>query len=187
MMRLRLFGVVCVGLVFCGACNQAAPSGRSYTLLRQDSVTMAAAFDAAERAVKERFRVAERDPAAGLLRTAPVLRSAPAEGTRLGDTLRTPRRMRTTVEVRVNREGDGVAIGCKALIEENQAGAHSLFVREHAISDVPSDTPAERGAAATNEQNAAWKPAGRDRALEREIVRAIGELLGQPPGSAETG
>jgi hypothetical protein len=155
--------------------------------MRQRSVTPAAAFEAAERAVSERFRVMVADRARGLVRSAPVLADATLSPKRIGDRLGRPRRVRKTVEVRVEPEGDGVSIGCKVLIEENQAGAHRLFAREHGLSDVPSDTPADRGAAATAEQDAVWRVTGRDRALERQICRSIGELLGESAGSSSGG
>ena len=167
-----------VGLL-CGACKSPGPSGRSYSLTRHSSVAAGRAFAAAEQALGERFHIRVRDPGEGLLRTEPVMETAPREDGRLGDRLRTPRRVRKSVEVRIEPEGDGVAIGCKALVEENQAGAHRAFEREHALSDIPSDTPADWGAGATAEQEAVWQARGRDRDLERQICRAIDEILAQ--------
>ena len=186
---IRKSGLWLVGLALscCGACQTAPATGHSHTLVRQRSVSLAAAFEAAERAVSERFRVMVADRAKGLVRSAPVWAEAAPSPERIGDRLGRPRRVRKTVEVRVEPEGDGVSIGCKVLIEENQAGAHRLFSREHGLSDVPSDTPADRGAAATLEQDAVWRVTGRDRALERQICQSIRELLDEAAGSSSGG
>ena len=180
MTRKCMLWLVAWVVLGCGACQSPAPTGRSHTLLRQRSVTPAVAFSAAEQALRERFRIQVRDPVAGLLRTEPVITEAPPEPARVVDTLRTRRRVRKVVEVRVEPEGDGVAIGCKAVIEENQAREHRLFAREHSLSDVPSDTPADREAAVTAEQDAVWRVIRRDKTLEGQICQAINELLSEP-------
>ncbi len=141
------------------------------------SAQMADAFDAAEQALQERFKIEVREPGRGYLKTAAVLTSAPRKATVLDSKLRSKRAVRKSVEIRIEPEGDGVVVGCRASIEENQSGAHRMYQRSHTISDIPSDTPAERGAASTPEQDAVWKTVGRDKALERQIYRAITEIL----------
>ncbi len=173
----RLLRWVAVPVLACGGCASPAPTGRSHTLLREAAVTPAAAFAAARQAVGERFRIRLSDPAAGLVRSEPVMAEAPPAPGRIDTTLGKPRLVRKTVEVRIEPEGDAVTIGCKVIVEENQAGAHRVFAEEHAISDVPSETPADRGAASTPEQEAVWRVTGRDRELERQLCRAISELL----------
>jgi hypothetical protein len=54
-----------------------------------------------------------------------------------------------------------------------------MFARTHSLSDRPSDTPADWEGPATAEQNTVWRVTGRDRALEREIRRAIRDRLPQ--------
>lgn len=162
--------------VVTGACEEPRPTAGGYTPLRQRSVSPAAAFAAAEQALGERFPIETRDPQSGLLTTAAVDSHA-TQASRFGGVLSTPRRVRKTARVRVEPAGDGVNIWCKVILEENETGAHALFAQEHSLSDVPSDTPADRDGATTTEQNTVWRYKGRDRRLEREIRRAIQELL----------
>ena len=158
-------------------CAASSPRPESYTVRQHASVTTAQAFAAAEEALGERFRIEVRRPSEGLLRTASMIAAGPADSARLGDPIRSPRRFRKTVEVRIAQVGSAVRIGCKVRIEENLTGVHRLFEREHGLSDIPSDTPIDRGAAATKEQESVWRVAGRDKVLERDISRTIDELL----------
>lgn len=172
------------GAVWCVGCSTPlAPEG-SFTVMRQQNATKAAAFDAAERALQERFRIETRNELAGVLKTEPQFETSVQHTGRLGDRLGASRRVRKSVEVRIRPEGEDIVVACKARIEENQAEAHRAFATEHRISDVPSDTPADREAAATSEQEAVWRTTGRDKALEREICDTIDELLSRPPPGA---
>jgi len=177
MNRFWTTSLMALATVITGACEEPRPTAGSYTPLRQRSVSPATAFAAAEQALGERFPIETRDPQSGLLTTAAVDSRAAQASRRFGDVLSTPRRVRKTARVRVEPAGDGVNIWCKVIVEENETGAHALFAQEHSLSDIPSDTPADRDGATTTEQNSVWRYKGRDRRLEREIRRAIQELL----------
>jgi hypothetical protein len=150
--------------------------------LRQQSTTPQAAFAAAEQALRERFRIEVRDPQRGLLRSAPLEDRAPVKGGRLGDTLGTPRRVRRVAEVWIEPDGPDVSISCRVLIEQDETDSHQMFVQDHGLSDIPSETSPDREGAATAQQRTVWRPRGRDRQLERELWLAIEELLNRSPG-----
>lgn len=154
-----------------------AASPRRYTMLREVGVSQSAAFAAAEQALAERFRIDVRRPKDGFLRTVPISTVEQNSTGPLSQVLGARRPVRRFVEVRVLVEGQAVSIGCMALVQENQAVAHRTFERERGLSDIPSDTPADREAGSTLEQQAVWKTTGRDQALERDIRRAIERIL----------
>lgn len=175
--RALLAGLFTAGVLTLAACESPAPTGRSHTALRQQSTTAAAAFAAAEQALRERFRIEVRDPKRGILRTSALETRERVQSGRMGDALGAPRRVRKIAEVRIESLGDDVNIWCRVTVEQDDTGAHQLFVADQGLSDIPSDTPADREGGATARQNTVWRTTGRDRQLEREIRLAIQELL----------
>ncbi len=167
-------------LAVAAGCEGPSPTAQSHTPLRQRSVSPAAAFAAAEQVLGERFPIQVREPRNGLLRTAHIDTVSSGPSGRLTDGLSTPRRVRKSAEVRVEPADDGVKIWCQVVVEQNETSAHRMFAQEHSLSDLPSDTPADAEGATTAEQNTVWRYKGRDRQLEREIRRAIQELLAAP-------
>jgi hypothetical protein len=90
-------------------------------------------------------------------------------------------------EVRVADAGDAVKVFCKVLVQQYESDERRLFVREHALSDLPTETPAAADAATSPEQNATWRTRGRDKVLERRILRAIQERVSARTGSSPSG
>ena len=168
--------------LFLAGCETPQPAARGVAApLRQQAVSPAAAFAAAERVLEEHFVIRTRDAPGGYLRTAPVESRAPQASGRMSDPLAAPRRIRKFAEVQIERSGDGVNIWCTVRVEQYETEAHGLFAQEHSLSDLPSDMPPDRDGATTAEQNAVWRSRGRDERLERQIRREIQELLAQPP------
>ncbi|MFQ5491708.1 MAG: hypothetical protein ACE5GE_13400 [Phycisphaerae bacterium] len=174
-----LFMVVVSGCA--GPAGGPSPSMRRYTMLREVGISQSSAFAAAEQALARRFRIELRQPKAGLLRTVPVSSVEQRSSATLSAALGVQSPVRRYVEVRVLAEGGDVTIGCKAIVQENQAVAHRTFERERGLTDIPSDTPADREAGATMEQRAVWKTTGRDQTLERDICRSIEQILRDAP------
>lgn len=82
-------------------------------------------------------------------------------------------RLRRVVHVRVTQSTDVVNVYCQVAIQEQTTEAHRMFRRNHMISDTPGETPIDREAATTDEQNIVWQTIGRDKAAERRILEAI--------------
>jgi hypothetical protein len=149
----------------------------NYNVLRLSGASEAAVFDAAAQALGEHFTVRRYDRATGILEAVPKETVAAGHSGRLGDVVAVPRRERRVAEMRVESAGAVVKVFCKVLVQEYDTQAHQMFNREHTLDDLPTDTPAERDAATTTEQNAVWRTQRRDRGLETQILRAVREQL----------
>jgi len=165
---------VVIGLA---GCESARPTRRAYSPDRQQAISPREAFDAAEAALSEHFEIVTRDREQGFLRTAAVETRERQPAGRLGDAIGTPRSVRKFAEVRVEPVPGGVNIWCSVFVEENETSAHRMFAQDRSLSDIPSDTPADREAATTEEQNTVWKQRGRDHAMERRIRARIRQFL----------
>ncbi|MCK4658199.1 MAG: hypothetical protein KAV82_01640 [Phycisphaerae bacterium] len=167
------------GLLAMGAagCSGSRPTALNYNVLRLSGASDAAVFDAAAQALREHFTIRHADRRTGVLEAVPVEMATTGGDGRLGDVVAAPRRERRTAEVRVESAGKLVKVFCKVLVQECDTQAHQMFNREHAISDLPTDTPADRDAATTTEQNTVWRTKRRDRELENQILRAVREQL----------
>ena len=169
-----LAGCLLVGAVGCAGPK---PTALNYNVLRLSGASEAAVFDAASRALGERFNLNRSDRTAGILEAAPKEGVGPGQSGRLGDVVAVPRRERRVAEMRVENEGGIVKVYCKVLVQEYDTQAHQMFTREHAIDDLPTDTPADRDAATTTDQNSVWRGKRRDGVMEREILQAVREQL----------
>jgi hypothetical protein len=127
----------------------------------------------AERAVKEHFPGARVDYVKGFVRSDPLVGREdrrPAVG---APGLSTPGRVRRIAEVQADDLGGAVRVRCRVLIQNYESDERRLYVRDHSINDMPTDTPATREAATTARQNEMWRTRGRDRQLEQKIMQAI--------------
>jgi hypothetical protein len=140
--------------------------------------TEAAVLDAAEGALAEHFPLARRDLGARRITTLATESAAPGGGERIGDVVGATRRERRRAEVVVEPASEGVKVFCKVLVQEYDTEAHQVFSRDHALDDRSRDTPAQRDAASTSEQNAVWRTKRRDKDLERRILRDVQSRLG---------
>lgn len=178
-------GLLIGGMLWiCGwGCNLPSQRGVAFQRQRLQGVSYSAAFDAAERALLEHFRIELRDPEAGILRGAPAETVLGAERSGLiSDTLGTPRRSRRLALLRIHADGDDVEITCRVLLQQNEAAAFRVLHRGWGVEDQPTETAADREAATTMEQNTVWRTKRRDRAMERLILASIRDQLGQPDG-----
>ncbi|MFH0979972.1 MAG: hypothetical protein V2A79_00350 [Planctomycetota bacterium] len=171
---LLLPALLVIGVAGCSAPQATA---LNYSVLRLADASQAAVFDAAAQALGEHFTIRRSDRVAGMLEAVPMEGVGKGSRGRLGDVVAVPRRERRVAEVRVESEGNLVKVFCKVLVQEYDTQAHQMFNREHALSDLPTDTPADRDAATTTEQNAVWRTQRRDKALEDRILRAVREQV----------
>jgi hypothetical protein len=169
---IALFSAALVG------CETAAPTTRSYSLLRLPEVSRAEAFDAAVLAMSERFHIEEADREAGIIRSVPQESESDTAG-RAGDVVGMPRRVRTIATTHVSGNEQSSEVWCKVVVERSETSETLALSRELSADDAPTETPSQRDAAGTPEQNEVWRATGRDRRTERAVLAAIQELSGQ--------
>lgn len=178
----RLFG--CLGAALTVAIAGCDTTGvrrdfSSYQRQRFSGVEFAAAMAAAERAVGEHFPIAERDAETGVVRSAPSEGRAGEAGDPAHPNLGTPSRARRLAEVRVLRDDDGIEVLCRVQLQQMETDPFRSRHYDRGAFDEPTDSPAERDASTTPEQNALWQTRRRDRAMERAILAAVAEQLGR--------
>ena len=171
---IGLFGAWVAG------CASPPATKLNYAVTRVEAASQDVAMAAAEQALREHFRIARVDRAAGLIECAPVESQEAVRSGRMGDVLGASRRVRRVAEMRVEDLGDGARVFCKILLQQYETEERRMFDREHALSDVPSETPAAGEAATLPQQNATWRTRGRDKVLERRILQAVHELVAAP-------
>ncbi|MGD2108591.1 MAG: hypothetical protein PVI86_04280 [Phycisphaerae bacterium] len=155
-----------------GGCASTGASPLSYGLRRIEGGDRAAVFEVAETVLVDLgFRIDRVDGSAGLISTHPAWESQRSDGSMPRISSRD--RLRRVVEVRVEDRAETVNVYCKVLIQEQVTGAHRMFAYERSGTDLPGETPIEREAATTEEQNAVWQTIRRDKGAERRILEAI--------------
>lgn len=172
-------GIVSTALLCIGV-SCAAPTGRGTSFQRQrlSGVEYSLAFNAASEALREHFRIARSDYENGIVRAVPSLTSGRGDGRHvLSDSLSGPRQSRRVAEVRIRARGPDVEVSCRVLMQRNDAAAARMFSLERSGYDQPTETPADRDAGTTPEQNAVWTKGKRDRAMERLILASIRERV----------
>jgi len=176
-MRNTVAFVAGIMTVAVAGCSQPKATALNYKVMRLSGATQEAVFDAATRALGEYFTVHQYDPAAGILEGAAPEEVSAGGSKRLRDVVAMPRRERRVAHMRVESAESTVKVFCKVLVQICDTPAHQMYDREHALHDLPTDTPAQRGAAATTEQNSVWRNDRRDKRLESQILRAVREQV----------
>jgi hypothetical protein len=176
-MRPNAFTAIIAMTLVCSGCQSAAPTTKNYSYLRMPSCSREAAFTAARQAMGERYRIARGDLGEGVITSVPEESDEPGSSGQVGDVVGAPRRLRTTAQTRVSGSGNSAEVWCKVLVERYETDERNLFVRDLAMADAPTHTPAERDAGATPEQNAVWRTDRRDKVAERDILRAVHEIV----------
>lgn len=155
----------------------------SFQRQRIDGVSLPAVYDAAERAVADRFRISGRDRSAGLIHGTTFETGVVAASGRMGS----PPRVRRLAEVRLRQEGSGVEVFCRVSVQENATDSVRILRSEHGTYDEPHQTPADREAGTTESQNTVWRNRRRDRGMEREILESVRDALGGVAASDKRG
>ncbi len=166
-------GVAVMGATGCSEQSQ-GPTRVGYSIREIPFGSRAIVVPTAAKAVRAQgFEVARMDATEGIVETYPI-ESQEAETARpVSGVLGRTRRVRRVAHVHVLPANEAVKVACKVVIEEYETEARRLRAREHTISDIPSETPAERDAATSEAQNASWRVCGRDRAMEQQILETI--------------
>lgn len=96
----------------------------------------------------------------------------------------TPTSRRKTATLYLTSSDEQMVAQLAIQVEQQGSGAFRSLGAEDEYSSAPHRTPAQEEAATTSEQNQLWRPAGRDRSLERRILSQIYRIL-HPPGAAK--
>jgi hypothetical protein len=91
------------------------------------------------------------------------------------------RRQRRVASVRIESRDGEISVFCRVEIQEPSTEAHRFRASVNSSLDRPGETPIERDAATTPEQNTVWRAVGRDRDLERSILDAVRRVAGSDP------
>ncbi len=160
---------------FCvGGCVSPRLSPLNYTVKHVQGRKRAAVFAAAEAALKElSYEIYNADPAKGTINALPISATAAEKETRAGSGPGSQTRLRRAVYVRLTQSAAVVNVYCKVVVQEQTTEAHRMFRHDHRVSDIPDDTPIDRDAATTKEQNTVWRTIRRDKATERAILEAV--------------
>ncbi|MHC4695728.1 MAG: hypothetical protein ACYTFA_03180 [Planctomycetota bacterium] len=170
-------------LFMVGGCASPGPSTGRHAVIHLQGVDRAAAFNAAELAfVKLGYKIDRQDLSSGVLEAAPVADVGGGELTRRTPRLSSPSDVRRVARARVERVGDTVSVYCRVLVQEQTTQTHRLFADDRHGQDTPTNTPIEREAATTVQQNTVWRTIRRDRDNERQILTAIADNAA-PPGA----
>ncbi len=163
-----------------------------------------AVFQAAETALLERgYKLDRRNLADFIERSSGVLRSVGSvvrtvpdgdnpRGGRYdvrwpaGQFLSSRNRQRRVAQIRMDERQGQVNIYCRVTVQEQVTEATRMFARQYRGVDIPDDTPIDRDAATTNEQNTVWRTRRRDKAAERRILADVLDALNTVGGKSES-
>jgi len=87
---------------------------------------------------------------------------------------------RQMATLRLQSQSGNVIANAKVLLQRQGSASFEQFGASGNYSTIPNETPSQRTAATTPEQNEAWETRGRDRALERSIVQELYDALHPP-------
>jgi hypothetical protein len=140
-------------------------------------------FEAALKAVTGLgYGIDRVDRDAGIIITQPISEPYRSGLPRSGGRLSSQGRLRRVVQIRIDGRGGAVDVYCKVALEQQVTAAHRMFAYDRMGSDVPGETPIDREAATTTEQNTVWQTVRRDKAAERRILEAVLERAGRSSG-----
>ncbi len=179
-----LVGAILARLVFSG-CSDPGSSpldrrGRSsgWSEITLPNVSQDEAYAASRYAMGQWFRIVTEDPIRG------YLESAYEEGTQRGGTGRMrdaavnyPNRVRRRAMMRVEPRGSGCSVQCRVAVQRLDTADHRVFRQNDQFGDVPNQTPIDRDAGTTAQQNQVWTDLPRETSREREILALVRERV----------
>ena len=180
--------VVCLILIFVvgGGCSEprretGAGGGREsgWSQITLPNVTPDAAFEAGTYAMQQWFRISDKLPADGTLRSFTEEYEQKGGTGRIRDgAIGYKNRMRRTATLLVLAQPSGCVVKCHVQVERLDTADHRVFRSNEQFEDVPNETPIDREAAVSSRQDQAWTPMPRDRGLERKMLDVLRNHLG---------
>ena len=169
-----------------GACAASRPTAVSFAVRHLRNVERSEVLDAAEVALTDLgYRIDQRDPATGVVRTRPLFDVRGDQPDRRGLGISSRGRTRRLAEVRVVPGADALGVYCRVVVQEQTTQAYRLLAGDGLGADTPTETPIDREAATTRGQNTVWQTFRRDKAAERRILTSIVDQTGALPLGTE--
>lgn len=166
-----------------GGCASSGLSPLNYAVGHVQGEDRDGVFETARTALIEQgYCIKRADLAAGVITTLPVPVALPSDLGGRGTLLSSQARFRRVAQVRVSQRSGTIDVYCRVSDEEQTTEAYRMFARDRMVFDTPHETPIDREAATTTEQNTVWRTIRRDKAAERRILKAILVRLDAPPG-----
>ncbi|MCG3131305.1 MAG: hypothetical protein FLDDKLPJ_02095 [Phycisphaerae bacterium] len=163
---------------FSGGCQTGGASTANFAVRPVPGADEGGAFQAARDAMLGLgFQIALAEPDRGRLESAPA-QEEELEFAARSRTHETGRRQRRVASVRIETADGDVKVFCRVEIQEPSTEAHRFRASVDSSLDRPGETPIDRDAATTPDQNTVWRTIGRDRDLERSILDAVTQLAG---------
>jgi len=169
--------VVCAIPLLVVGCASTAPDLSNYCVRQVSATQPQQLLNLAEDVLQtHNFAIYERDDMIGRLRARVIVDAgSPPPRNRRIHRLTGDARRHADVWVKTNAQQ--LAIYCKVLLQQRVTEAHRMLQRDYTGNDTPNDTPIDRDAATTEEQNTLWRTLRRDRRSERELLDAIEQAI----------
>lgn len=165
-------------IMILSGCATTAATPVNYSIRPVAERNVESVLDAAEAALVENgFAIALRNAKERTITTVPVVETADPGDTSLRSRLR--RQTRKLADIRVEQVSDETRVFCKVAVQQQTTETHRLMASDKSSSDLPHDTPIDRGAYSTPEQNTVWETIRRDGAAERAILASITKRVGE--------
>lgn len=165
-------------VVLASGCATTAATPVNYSIRPVTERNVELVLDAAEAALVENgFAIAQRNAKERTITTVPVEETIDPGDTTLRSRLRS--RTRKVADIRVEQVSGETRVFCKVAVQQQTTETYRLMASDKASSDLPHDTPIDRGAYSTPEQNTVWDTIRRDGAAERAILASITKRAGE--------
>ncbi len=170
-------------LMLGGGCAAAGPSPLNFGVRRITGSDSDSAFAAAQAGLLDLgYRISRADPMARVIEAYPASEPTGDDAFLRARAISSPRRFRRLVTLRVVDTPQSLSVFCKVAVQEQVTEQYQFFRQDLSSSDLPAETPINRGAATTPEQNIVWQTLRRDKTAERRILEAILDRTDPKPG-----
>ncbi|MBI5764575.1 MAG: hypothetical protein HZA51_13740 [Planctomycetes bacterium] len=182
MKHLRLLALFSLTLAGCSSLEEPTPGrarNEGWTTIRMPNTSRAVAFDAAQHAMKQFFRIDKISNSDGQIRSVTVEYDQRGGTDRIRDVVKTKNRMRRTATLFVQEQGPDCIARCIVRVQRLDTSDHRLNRDQNQFVDYPNETPIDRDAGITASQDQVWTDMPRDRRLESDILSVLRGRLGQ--------
>lgn len=171
--RVTVVAVVCFVAAATVGCQSPATGMSGYNVRRLADTETTHVFNAARQTLEGYgFSIRRADIDRGWLVTHPA-RPHDLETAATRDVFGREADERRVATIRILPDPAGSVVYCKVEIQQPYRDEFRLYADAHRASDTLSDTPIDRDAATTDEQNTVWRTLRRDRDLERSLLDAV--------------
>ncbi|MEK6642769.1 MAG: hypothetical protein AABZ08_02580 [Planctomycetota bacterium] len=171
----------------CSGLEEPSPSrarNEGWATIRLPNTSRADAFEAGQYAMKQWFRIEQVSPVDGQIRSAMAEYDQRGGTERIRDAVKTKNRMRRSASLYVQEQGTDCIARCIVRVQRLDTADHRIYRDTNQFVDYPNETPIDRDAGITAEQDQVWTDMPRDRRLETDILNVLRSKLGKPTSSS---